>query len=210
MSSSELEAPVTEGSAGALRGWSSLWADLLHTDMVLLARDRLSDDAPDLFARRALWEAAVVAYGRTAMSGRRQQQIGELVSSLGADAEKCHADVMAWRNQHAAHRVDLARETVDVRAVLDPAQRRVLRSAIRVSPVLGPEEEGSDLATRLQKHVKALRDLAWEQRIQPLEAKVIAECKGSIDALLGIGSPPATPPSKGFSIDISPSGPGQR
>lgn len=208
MTFNELEAPVTGQRVVELQDWSSLWGDLLHVNMLLLARDQLPHEASNLFARRGLWEAAVIAYGRTAMSGRRQQQIGELVSILGSDAKECHDEVMTWRNQHAAHQVDRSREKTEVRAILDPGQRRIKRIAIRVAPALGPEEEPGALEERFQKHVKALRDLAWEQRIRPLERRVIEECTGEIDALLGIAEPPATPPSKGFSIDISPSGEG--
>ena len=202
----ELEAPIQGHSVDELKDWSSLWGDLLHVDMVLLAREGLPNDGPSLFARRALWEAAVVAYGRTAISGRRQQQVGELVRILGHDAEKCHEEGMAWRNQHAAHRVDLAREKVDVRAILDPEPLRVKRIGIRVSPVLGPEDEGGALAARFQTHVKGLRDLTFDQRIRPLERIVIEECAGDIESLLQDAKPAEAPAVKGLSIDISPSG----
>jgi len=85
----------------------------------LHSRSQTHETAANLFARRALWEAAVTSYWRTANSGRRQQQITELLGELGDEAEKCHKEIEVWRNQHVAHRVDDLRERVDVRLSLN-------------------------------------------------------------------------------------------
>jgi hypothetical protein len=61
MSTNEVEAPVEGNTVVELQDWASLWADLLHVDMALHARDQLPNEAANLFARRALWEGAVVA-----------------------------------------------------------------------------------------------------------------------------------------------------
>jgi hypothetical protein len=206
MSADEVEAPVEGDTVVELQDWASLWADLLHVDMALHARDQLPNEAANLFARRALWEGAVVAYGRTAKSGRRKQQISELITLLGPDAEEIHEAVIKWRDKHAAHRVDVAREKVDVRAILDRVQRRIKRVGVRVAPTLGPEEEGTDLAPRFKKLVEALRNATWEQRIAPLEARVMDAYSGDVDALLSKAKPVSAAP--GFAIDISPSGEG--
>jgi hypothetical protein len=200
----DFAAPVTGKATVALEEWSSLWADLLHVDMVLSARRGLPDDAAHIFGRRGLWEAAVIAYGRTATTGRRQQQVQQLLGLLGPDAENCHREVLAWRNRYAAHRADPSRETVEVRAILDPEGRRVIRLNVRVAPTLGPEEEDDALADRFEKHVKNARDLVWTSRIQPLERRVIEEEAGDIDALLRVATPLA-PAATEFAIDINPS-----
>ena len=60
-----VDAPVSGDAVVRVESWCSLWADLLHVDMVLLAREGLAQDPRNLFARRALWDGAVIAYGRT-------------------------------------------------------------------------------------------------------------------------------------------------
>jgi hypothetical protein len=187
-----------------LEDWSSLWGDLLHVDMLLLARQQFADEARNVFARRGLWEAAVTAYGRTSTGGQRQKQIHELVKELGEEATRCLAAAMKWRDKHAAHRVDPKREKVEVRVILDPDERRVKRVAIRVAPTLGPEEEEDELATTLANHVKTLRDLVWEQRLAPLEHEVIAAYESDVERLLARAALVA-PATTGFAIDISPS-----
>ena len=106
MNRQHLIARIEGNVASALSGWASLWADLLHVDMTLLARQGMPIDGAHLFARRALWEAAVVSYGRTAMSGRRQQRLTDLIATGGPEAARTHQDIITWRNQHVAHRVD--------------------------------------------------------------------------------------------------------
>jgi hypothetical protein len=205
MNPKELEAPVDGDVVDELKDWSSLWADLLHVEMSLHTRAGIPDNPANLFARRALWEAAVITYGRTANSGRRQQQIEGLVTALGSAAEKCHQEILTWRDKHVAHRVDELREKVDVRVVIDTEESRLKRIAVRVAPVLGPEEEASDLAASFHEHVRALKERVWRERIQLLEKKVLEEHADRADDLLEIAKP-AAPTDSHFAIDISPSG----
>lgn len=194
-----------EGDAvDVLVDWASLWADLLHVDMTLHARKGLSVDADHLFARRALWEAAVVAYGRTATTGRRRQRLTDLISAQGPGSEKCHQDVMAWRHQHVAHRVDERRESVEVGVIVDPVERRLMRLHVRVAPVLGPEHEGDDLVQRFEAHVKALRDGIWETHFPALEEQALKAHSDRVAHLLASAAPLA--PAAAFAIDIDPSG----
>ena len=115
-------ARINGESVSALADWASLWADLLHVDMTLLARREMPADAAQLFARRTLWEAAAVSYGRTVLSGRRRHRLADLISSQGPEAATCHQYVMPWRDQHVAHRVDDRRERIDVGAIIDPGK----------------------------------------------------------------------------------------
>jgi hypothetical protein len=202
-----IETPLSEGHiVEALRDWSSLWGDLLHADMVLHTRNSLPDDASNLFGRRGLWEAAVLAYARTASTGRRRQRVNEIVDSLGRDARACHDEVMAWRNQHAAHRVEPSRETATVRAIIDKHEAVVKRILIRVAPVVGPEDEARGLATRFASHVKTVRDLVWERRIRPLEEQLRAQCQVRVATLAAAAVVPAEGAKTPFAIDINPSG----
>jgi len=184
---------------------ASLWADLLHVEMTLHARQDVPADAAHLFTRRALWEAAVIAYGRTANTGRRRQRVTDLVSALGVDAERCHEDVMAWRDRHVAHRVDRLREAVETEAIVDTAELRLKRLNVRVAPALGTEEEAGDLAQRFEHHVKALRDRVWEQHFPALEQEVLDDYSARIEDLLAVAKP-LTPAQNPFAIDINPSG----
>jgi hypothetical protein len=203
-----MESPLiarVEGDAiSVLSDWASLWADLLHVDMTLLARSEMPIDGAHLFARRALWEAAVIAYGRTAMSGRRHQRLTDLISAQGPSAETCHKDVMAWRNQHVAHRVDEQREHIEIGAIVDPTSKRLVRLNVRVEIVLGPEDEDDDLTLRFQTHVKALRDQTWEKHFPSLEQLALDEQKDHVEQLLLSATPLET--ARGFAIDIDPSG----
>lgn len=204
MAQEDLAAPLEGATVDELADWASLWADLLHVDMTLLARRNVPIDAANLFVRRALWEAAAVSYGRTANTGRRRQRLESLVSEDGVDAERCHRDVIGWRNQHVAHRVDHLRERVEVGAVVDPAKGSVRRLNVRVMPALGPEDEADDLVQRLEVHVKRLRDRVWSQHFPSLEQDVIAAYRGRGGELIARAQP--LKPAAGFAIDIDPSG----
>lgn len=203
MGSQELAARVEGKAVDALADCASLWADLLHVAMTLHARREVSADAAHLFIRRALWEAAVISYGRTAKTGRRQP-LADLISAQGVDAERCHKDVIAWRDRHVAHRVDRLRETVEIRVIVDPAERRLKRLNVRVAPALGPEDEADDLVQRLEAHVKALRERLWQERMPELERMVIDAYADRVGELLANAKPPTT--ATGFAIDIDPSG----
>src|SRR5215212_3841689 len=205
MGSQEMAAPVEGEAVDQLADWASLWADLLHVDMTLHARSDVPDDAGHVFTRRALWEAAVISYGRTATTGRRQQRVTDLVSALGVDAGRCHEDTMAWRDRHVAHRVDRLREAVETEAILDPAERRLKRLNIRVAPAFGPEEEEGDLVQRFERHVKALRDRVWEECIPALEREVLENYADRVEDVLTVAKP-LTPTQNPFAIDINPSG----
>lgn len=146
----------------------------------------------------------MISYGRTANTGRRRQGVTDLVSALGAAAEKRHHDVMAWRDRHIAHRVDRLREAVEVDAILDPAEPRLKRLNLRVSPALGPEDEDGDLVQRFTGHVKALKDRVWEENFPRLEQAVLEEYVDGAEDLLSVAKPLTT--AQPFAIDINPSG----
>lgn len=205
MSRQEVAAPVDGEAVDRLADWASLWADLLHVDMTLRARSDVPDGPTQLFSRRALWEAAVISYGRTATTGRRQQRVTELVSALGVDAEKCHRDIMAWRDRHVAHRVDRLREVVETAAIVDPAESRLKRLNVRVAPALGPEEEADDLVQRFKSHVKVLRDHVWEERFPGLEQEVLENYAERVEELIAVAKPLTTAQNP-FAIDINPTG----
>jgi hypothetical protein len=204
MGREEVAAPVGGETVDQLADWASLWADLLHVDMTLHARSDVRADTAHLFTRRALWEAAVVSYGRTANTGRRQQRVTDLISALGVDADKCHQGVMTW-DRHAAHRVDRLREAVETAAIVDPAERclKALTSALHRRWAL--RKKRGDLVQRFESHVKTLRDLVWEERFPVLEQEVLEDYADRVEDLLAVAKPLTTAQNP-FAIDIDPSG----
>ncbi|WP_182865551.1 hypothetical protein [Mycobacteroides abscessus] len=98
--------------------WSSLWADLIHVNMVLAVRTQFADVGPNVFHRRALWESAVVSYGRMVVSEKRRNVDYEelLRAARGDRGVDFHETLMEWRHDHVAHRRSRALETVAVYA----------------------------------------------------------------------------------------------
>ena len=197
-----LEATVRGEAATQLRAWASVWADLLHAQMALHARERMPDDAPNLFARRALWEAAVVAYGRTAKHGSRQVPTTDLVDEMGPEARDVHDRVITWRDKHIAHRQD-KRESVSSRAVLDPVSSRIAGIRVRVTPLIQPR--GDDrLAQELAEHIVAMKDRLWETRLRSLEAEVIDEYRDRVQDLFAVAMPSEDRAAEQYVVIINP------
>jgi hypothetical protein len=201
-----IESRVEGEAADELCGWASLWLDLMHVDMVLGQRAQLPVAPTNVFARRGLWEAATAAYGRTAMSGRRQQRILQLVSLMGDEANRIHESVLSWRNQHVAHRVDGDRELTEARAIIegDPPEIKAIR--VRVSPVGGPEEEEDDLASAFAAYIYDARNLVWESKMPTLEQALIQELVPSVGSIVRHPTPMIDIPSTRFVVDIDPDG----
>ncbi len=204
--SPRLELRLDDPSVDELRDWASLWGDLMHVDMTLQAREGISKAPGTVFIRRALWESAVVSYGRTALSGRRQQKVDGLLDSLGPAARAFHREVMQWRNQHVAHRVDESREQTEARAIVDQDKREILGIRVKVNPVFGPEDEDDDLAVRFKAYVEELRNLVWSQRMEPAERRATSANSARITELIATGGVPNLIRDDGVSLDIDPSG----
>src|SRR3954453_23931319 len=95
----ELEASISGKRVVELTSWASLWGALLHVDMALRALQQMEGKPDKVFARRALWEGAVIAYGRTAKAGRRQVLIKDLIAAVGGEAASVHEHVLQWRDK---------------------------------------------------------------------------------------------------------------
>jgi hypothetical protein len=109
---------LAEPDANRIGKWASLWADLIHVDMVLAARSKVPDVAANVFHRRALWESAIVSYGRMAVSEKRRKLAHDdlLRAARGERGVVFHETLMGWRHDHVAHRLSRALETVTVSA----------------------------------------------------------------------------------------------
>ena len=164
-----------ENDANRLGKWASLWADLIHVDMVLLARAQVSDIAANAFHRRALWESAIVSYGRMAVSDRRRKLDHDdlLRAARGERGVEFHKTLMNWRHDHVAHRLSRDLETVAVYAdYLDHAPEVLDSIGVSVSAAGGPSDDSPTLI-EFTEHVKMLRDTLWEKYLAP-PAELIA------------------------------------
>lgn len=207
MQSPVLFAPISGPSTAQLESWAGLWGDLLHVDMVLQYRTGLAPDKPaEVFARRALWEGAVIAYGRTFKSGRRKVVLKDLIERIGGNAPQIHDEITRWRDRHVAHRVDQDRETVGTTAEIDPDGPRIIQLRVGVAPATGPDAEGDDLVSRFHPYVETLRNVVWAERIDPLAAQAVREIGvDGLAALMNNAAEPPPTPSARFEITIRPS-----
>ncbi len=166
---------LNEADANRVGKWASLWADLIHVDMVLLARVEISDIAANAFHRRALWESAIVSYGRMAVSDRRRKLDHDdlLREARGARGVEFNDILMNWRNSHVAHRLSQGLESVTVFADYLHDAPDVLDSiGVSVSAAGGPSND-SPMVVEFTEHVKALRDTLWSSYLAP-PAELIA------------------------------------
>lgn len=164
--------------------WCSVWADLLFADMALMYRSELDDaKAATMFHRRALWESAVVSYGRCAVSDqKRKVPFEDFVREVtGGDGLALHERIMDWRHGHVAHRKRSEFESIEtVLAYANPpAHPTALRLLLGID--LGPKND-DELVVAFQSHVKTLRDAIYEQRIAPLGLEIIDDYNAGLVA----------------------------
>ncbi|QNJ91216.1 hypothetical protein HZU40_23785 [Mycolicibacterium fluoranthenivorans] len=187
---------LNESDANRIGKWSSLWADLIHIDMVLAARSEVPNVPANVFHRRGLWESAIVSYGRMAVSERRRKLDHEdlLRAARGDRGVEFHEVLMGWRHDHVAHRLSQDLETVTVCVDYPDEQPDVLDSIrVFVSPSGGPVDD-SPFVVEFREHAKALRDALWEKYLAP-PAEMIAK-RGP----RGILMPAQPPPPEGLTI----------
>lgn len=156
---------LTSSDANRLRKWVSLRSDLTHVRQVLFMRQQLPNTLEHMFTRRALWESAIVSYGRMGTSDKRQVEFRTFVTEIGGtNAEKLHEELMAWRHEHVAHRTGAQFEETVVEAFFDGHGLNHLN--VDVSTSVGPAND-SDFAQRFHDHVDRLRNHLWENYMEP-------------------------------------------
>jgi hypothetical protein len=167
----DLEAPVNGRKVDGLRDYVSVWADLLHIVQVLARREELpalTDDGPTLFTRSAMWDAAVITYGRCFAKGTRNTKLTPFVGRLPNELQACHRQILAARNIEVAHHDQPREVKVTAHAVLD-SDRGVAGIRLRVFPAIGPEEEPpfkalvSQLAHLIDRKMKRINDQIVDQ-----------------------------------------------
>ena len=175
-------AELTDSEANRLRKWGSLWLDLLHVDMALHEREKLPNKLDTAFTRRALWESAVMSYGRMGASDKRNVAYEELLQAVGRDeALAFHSEVMRWRHGHVAHRTDKAFE--DTATVVryhdrDSSDPEVLN--LLISTWIGPDD-ASPVALRFREHANTLRVTLWERYLAPIGETIVKRQRNVIE-----------------------------
>ncbi|MCX8561080.1 hypothetical protein OS122_09310 [Mycolicibacterium mucogenicum] len=114
---------------------------------------------------RALWESAIVSYGRMGASDKRKVDFRTFVREIGGSAaEQLHEELMLWRHEHVAHRTGAQFEDSVVEVFFDDQDVNHLN--IMVSTAIGPDGDG-DLTRRFLEHIDKLRDHLWEKYMAP-------------------------------------------
>jgi hypothetical protein len=157
---------------GELERWGSVWADLLLVDSILLERRGLPMERSNVFQRRGLWESAVIAYGRADQSQfERPVPFKEFVKDVAGDAGMAtHNRVMDWRHGHVAHRNRAEFETVET--VVKFSQSLPTNLSLVIASDIGPTND-NPFVTEFERHVKILRDAMYEDKIAPLEMRIV-------------------------------------
>lgn len=108
----EIKIDVAGPEADELKDAVSVFWDLLIADMACHhARSPELAAGGLLYARRACWETAVIAYSRCFVSGRgtagpRARLLTNLVDQLDPQQRECHDYVLGMRNGQIAHHID--------------------------------------------------------------------------------------------------------
>ena len=84
--------------------WFSIWCHLRQASQALHFRTGI--ERTNMFARRALWDGAVIAHSRCFKSGVRRALLRQLLDDLSPPQRERHAETIRWRDRHIAHRVD--------------------------------------------------------------------------------------------------------
>jgi hypothetical protein len=198
-----LQTILSDELAEDLADLASIWADLLLAEMSLHARRELKT-ASEMFVKRALWEQAVIAYGRCFNTGRRRKLPDRLQAQMAGDSPHVHEEVLRWRNQHVAHRVDETLERTSV-TLTYPAGQSVPQSVqVRVELAIGPEDE--KLPEAFAELVTQLKNRLWEQEFPKLEEMILRQYGSDAAAraravVLSEPDPPGT-----YVLTIDPSG----
>lgn len=153
--------------ANRLGKWASLWADLIHAGMALLERSQLPMIPSTAFTRRALWESAIISYGRMQTSGKKRRLEHEdlLRKARGERGIEFHE---GWRHGHVGHRNSEEFEAVRVFADhLDNAPETLDSIRAEVVTSMGPPIN-SVLEKEFSAHVEAVRATLWEQYLAPI------------------------------------------
>jgi hypothetical protein len=197
-----VEAHVASKPAQELAHLTSLWADLQLVEMSLHYRSQIPKSLKSIFTRRALWEQAVIAYGRCFTSGRRPQVPAGLVDQLSPSARAIHEAALIWRNKHVAHRVESSFESVEAFLVYRPDEAEPRAIRVRATVSAGPDDP--KLATQLGQIAKGIKDRLWVEYIGPLEIQLLDHHRNDSAARAKAQSVPDRTSGDRYTLTINP------
>lgn len=196
---------VRSKAAAVVADLASITADLRHTAAACRLIADQDDDSADGVVTRALWESAVVSYGRCFQSGKghiekqsRTPMPTEVMATLTDEDRLLHDRVMQTRNQHVAHRADLVTEQARVLVFLNapPHPPEAVGAGPFMLTLIAPTEDVkrlAELADRLAGQVDEFQ--------QPLLQAIVEEVNQDIPAAYDAAhpryrvGPPETPGS---------------
>ncbi len=185
---------LTNPEAHALADTLSLCVDLAF---VVEACRRLDEELArpeperDTTVTRALWDAAVVAYGRGFGSGRgfggttRRRVPDAALATLAPAEREVHDELLQARNQHVAHRVGEGQRAIVVATLAAPPAERGIENLFPINIDAGGSKKISEtrqIASRL---------LSWLEKEQEGQANRILDVLRSDvdDAYRAAGQP---------------------
>jgi len=166
----EPEAVIDGPLVNGFCDYGSVLFDLLRIKQLLDSRAKLpafTDQAPEAFTRAALWDAAVVAYGRCFGSGTRPTNMDQLVKQLPTESRSCHDQILTTRHKEVAHHDWPRQGKVLACAIFDPSGA-IAGIRLRLFPIMGPEVDPPLAA--LVSQLATLVDL----KLQQLQQRIVA------------------------------------
>jgi hypothetical protein len=197
------ETVIGDDLAGELADLASVWADLLLVGMSLHERKQMQQGS-QLFARRALWEQAVVAYGRCFKTGPRRQLPDRLRAQMVGGSVRVHDEVLRWRDKHVAHRVDKELEWTSISLTYPEGESKPRSVRVRVQLPMGPEDDR--LADALAELAGGLKDRLWEQWFPELERAILERYGTDIAARAAASLFQGHQRPNTYAVTIDPSG----
>lgn len=159
-----------------LQRWYSAWADLQFAGMSLFYLAELESKPANIFRRRALWESAVVSYGRCAVSARKRKiPFVDFVKAVaGDDGHAVHERIMDWRHGHVAHRNSADFESVETILAYAPSGGRLSPTEMKIQLAVGAgPDDDTELVTAFERLVETVRNAMYEQKIRPLAVDIV-------------------------------------
>ncbi len=179
--------------AAQIADWSSMVQDLTFTAECCERLAAVSDESQaneDALVRRALWQAAVISYGRVfdkngkGHYGQKREPFPKVVlDTLTEPQQELHDDLRLTRNQHIGHRVD-DREQAVVNVYLTPPDQG--RGVVNVGALL------VSMAAPTQEYVERVRNLAaylaaqLNDGVRHAQNKVLEQARRDLDRLYEI------------------------
>ncbi|MFC8385854.1 hypothetical protein [Nocardia sp. NPDC057272] len=130
-----------------------------------------------VFARRSLWESAVISYGRVGQGDKRRKiDLDALFEACGdPEVSALHDEIQNWRHGHVGHRNGREFESVEVLLGRDalpvPTALRIV-----IGTAVGPVQH-DDLMERFAAHALLLRNTIWEKFMLPLAVKLVGDAQ---------------------------------